>query len=71
MRKDTPAACWGLEGCWQRHETTLATWLLRGSVGFDRGMFEKDILGLGTSKGEGLTLGKEGMEMERLGPERG
>ena len=45
--------------------------VLRGSVGFDRGMFEKDILGLGTSKGEGLTLGKEGMEMERLGPERG
>lgn len=34
-------------------------------------MFEKDILGLGTSKEEGLTLDKEGMEMERFGPERG
>ena len=44
--------------------------VLLGSVGFDRGMFEKDILGLGTSKVR-LKLGKEGVEMERLGPECG
>ena len=34
-------------------------------------MFEKDILGLGTSKVEGLELGKEGKEMERFGPKHG
>lgn len=44
--------------------------VLLSSVGFDRGMFEKDILGLGTSKVR-LKLGREGVEMERLGPECG